>query len=291
MNPSVKSDCSGMAIGTYYCISTNEDGSPPNLDDEDDESYPTTTSSIPSNGIATPTPTQPGMVNNCNKFHLIKDTTTCQGIANYNKITLADFFEWNPTVDSDCTNLWLGAYACAGVIGASTRPTDTASPTTAIGSPDNGIATPTPVQSGMVNNCDKFHLVKGTTTCQGVADYNKIILADFFRWNLGVNSGCTNLQLGAYVCAGVLGDKSSSATTTTATLPNDGITTPTPNQPGIVSNCNKFHLIKDTTTCQGIVDYNKITMANFLRWNTGITSSCTNLWLGTYACVGVIGGV
>ena len=57
----------------------------------------------------------------------------------------------------------------------------------------------------------------------------------------------------------------------------------------MATNCNKFHLIRDTTTCQGIVDYNRITMADFRRWNTGISASCNNLWLGSYACVGVIG--
>ncbi|KAK7419049.1 hypothetical protein QQX98_003551 [Neonectria punicea] len=46
MNPSDKSDCTGLAVGTYYCISTNEDGSPPLLED-------TTTASASATATAT----------------------------------------------------------------------------------------------------------------------------------------------------------------------------------------------------------------------------------------------
>ncbi|KAH6687319.1 LysM domain-containing protein [Plectosphaerella plurivora] len=206
------------------------------------------------------------MVGNCNKFHDIKATTTCQGIADYNKIALTDFYKWNPGINSGCTNLILGAYACTGVLAQTpTQP---------------GVVTPTPIQPGMVGNCNKFHDIKSTTTCQGIADYNKIALSDFYKWNPGVNSGCTNLILGAYACTGV--------TAQTPTQPD--VATPTPIQPGMVGNCNKFHDIKSTTTCQGIADYNKIALADFYKWNPGVNSGCTNLILGAYACTGVIGG-
>ncbi|KAM0209537.1 hypothetical protein ACHAQD_011123 [Fusarium lateritium] len=118
MNPSVKSDCSGgMVIGTYYCVSTNADRSPPGMDDDDDDDddeddiptmTATTTAELPS-----PTPIQEGMVDvNCNKFHLVKDTTTCDGIGKYEKISLENLYKWNPKVKSSCNNL-LGAYVCA----------------------------------------------------------------------------------------------------------------------------------------------------------------------------------
>lgn len=236
------------------------------------------------------------MVQNCNRFHLIKDTTTCQGIADYNKITIADFFEWNTGINKACTNLWLGTYACAGVFGSkpvlstTTKPATTTTTTTKAG---NGIATPTPIQPGMVDNCNEFHLVRDTTTCQGIANYNKIAINDFYKWNKGINKACTNLWLGAYACAGVVGSKPFTTTkpiSTTTTQPSNGVATPSPILPGMVSNCNKFHLVRSTTTCQGIVDYNKITTTNFRNWNTGINSGCTNLLLGYYACAGVIGG-
>lgn len=267
-NTGINEDCTNLWLGSYVCAGVIGTSNPP----------PSTTTSA-GNGIATPTPTQPGMVSNCNKFHLIKDTTTCQGIADYNKVALSDVLKWNTGVNKDCTNLWLGAYACAGVIGGSPPPTTTTS------RPGNGIATPTPTQPGMVGNCNKFHLIKDTTTCQGIADYNKVRLSDIHKWNTGINQQCTNLWLGAYACAGVIGG--SPPPTTTTSRPGNGIATPTPTQPGMVSNCNKFHLVKDTTTCQGMADYNRVSLANIKKWNTGLNSACSNLWLGTYACVGV----
>lgn len=44
MNPSVKNDCTGLTVGTYYCISTKEDGGPP------EEAVPEETAEV------TPTP-------------------------------------------------------------------------------------------------------------------------------------------------------------------------------------------------------------------------------------------
>ena len=105
------------------------------------------TTSTASNSISTPKPIQSGKVSNCNKFHPIKSTTTCQGIADYYKISISDSFKWNPGVKTDCSNLVLGANACAGVV-ASTSTTTTS----------NGVSTPTAIQSGMVSDCNKFHL-------------------------------------------------------------------------------------------------------------------------------------
>ncbi|KAJ4308625.1 hypothetical protein N0V84_011986 [Fusarium piperis] len=183
-----------------------------------------TTTTKPGNGITTPTPAQPGMVNDCNK------------------ISLVDFFKWNPEVDKACTNLWLGAYACAGVIGSTPKPMTTAKPT--VTQPGNGISTPTPIQAGMVSNCNKFHIIGSTTTCQGIIDYNKITMANFKKWNTGINSACSNLWLGSYACVGVIGGTSPAPTTT---KPAGGIVTPTPTQAGMVKGCTKFHEVR--TTC------------------------------------------
>ncbi|RMJ12213.1 hypothetical protein CDV36_008133 [Fusarium kuroshium] len=284
-NPSLNTsspDCAFAEEKSYcmaaYKLANTYTGEP----DEPESGTTTTTATTTGNGVSTPTPIQSGMVSNCNKFHIVGKTTTCQGIADYNKISIADFYKWNAGIKSDCSNLELGAYACAGVIASTSEPTTTAKPTTT----GNGVSTPTPIQSGMVSNCNKFHIVGKTTTCQGIADYNKISISDFYKWNAGIKSDCSNLELGAYACAGVIAS-SEPVTTSKPTTTGNGISTPTPIQSGMVSNCNKFHVVGKTTTCQGIVDYNKITMADFLKWNTGVNSGCTNLELGNYMCVGV----
>ncbi|KFA69576.1 hypothetical protein S40285_09108, partial [Stachybotrys chlorohalonatus IBT 40285] len=77
---------------------------------------PTTTSN-PGNGIATPTPTQPTIVGNCNKFYFVKSGENCATVAKKNGITVDLFKTWNPSAGSSCTNLWADAYACVSIIG------------------------------------------------------------------------------------------------------------------------------------------------------------------------------
>ncbi|KAJ3532274.1 hypothetical protein NM208_g8514 [Fusarium decemcellulare] len=272
-NPAVGKDCSNLWQGTSACVGIIGGSSSPTTTVKPS---PTT----PANGIKTPGAIQEGMVSNCNKFHEVKSTTTCKGILDYNKISLADFIKWNPAVGKDCSNLWQGTSACVGVIGGSTSPITTVkpSPTT----PGNGIKTPLPIQDGMVSNCNKFHPVKSTTTCQGILEYNKITLADFVKWNPAVGKDCSNLWKDTNACGGVVG----SNPTPTQTAGN-GVKTPSPIQSGMVKNCVKFHPVKSTTTCQGILDYNKITLANFVKWNPAVGKDCSNLWKDTYACVAV----
>ncbi|KAH7248620.1 uncharacterized protein BKA55DRAFT_664171 [Fusarium redolens] len=201
-----------------------------------------TQSTKPTNGIETPSPIQAGMTKICNKFHLIKSTTTCNSIQDYYKLRLKDFYSWNPAVGTNCQSLLVDYWVCVSVVGW-TPPT----PTT----PNNGITTPTSIQSGMTKNCNKFHIVKSTTTY-----YN--------------------------VCVRVIGQKPSPTST------GNGITTPTPIQAGMTKSCNKFHTVKSTTTCTSIQDYYKISFADFFAWNPAIGCKCTALWADYNACVGVV---
>ncbi|KAL6399532.1 Peptidoglycan-binding lysin domain [Ilyonectria robusta] len=138
MNPSIKSDCSGLTLGTYYCISTNEDGSPPGEDDSSNPSVKTdctgleakvyvcigikaaattvdkTTSTTSGNSGSTPSPVQDSIVSDCKDFYFVQADDGCWAIANTNGIDLADFYEWNPAVKSDCSGLQANVYVCIG---------------------------------------------------------------------------------------------------------------------------------------------------------------------------------
>ncbi|PCD21599.1 hypothetical protein FGRA07_11658 [Fusarium graminearum] len=244
---------------------------------------PSTTKQPSGNGIKTPDAIQEGMVTNCNKFHEVKDTTTCQGILNYNKISLADFVKWNPAVGKDCSKLWKGTSACVGVIGSTPSSTGATKPSPTKATPGNGIKTPEAIQEGMVSNCNKFHEVKDTTTCQGIVEYNKITLADFIKWNPAVGKDCSKLWKGTSACVGVIGSKPQP----TATAPSNGIKTPSPIQAGMVKNCVTFHYISSTTTCQALLKYRKITMEQLFKWNPAVKKDCSGLWKDTHACVAV----
>ncbi len=70
----------------------------------------------PGNGIATPTPTQPDMVDNCNKFHYIYKGNTCDQIISYSHISQEDSAKWNPKIGGECKGIWADAYACVGAM-------------------------------------------------------------------------------------------------------------------------------------------------------------------------------
>ncbi|GKU05068.1 unnamed protein product [Fusarium langsethiae] len=230
-NPSLNTtspDCAfkkayAYCMGAYLQHNT---GFPQTDEPPRSETKKPTTTSTPSNGISTPMPIQSGM-----------------GIADYHKISISDFFKWNPDVKSDCSNLSLGANACAGVIG-STSQAVSAKPSTTTTS--NGISTPPAIQSGMVSDCNKFHAIKTTTTCQGTVDYDKITMANLLKWNPGIDAKCSNLRLGSSVCVGVI---EGSASQSTPTKTAGGIVTPSPIQAGMIDGCTKFHPVKSTTTC------------------------------------------
>lgn len=102
-NPGVGSDCSSLWLGYYVCTSVIG-------------AKPTPTTTKPGNGISTPTPTQAGMVDNCNKFYDVSKGDTCASITKDAGISLKQFEKWNPGVGSDCKTLWLGYYVCIGIV-------------------------------------------------------------------------------------------------------------------------------------------------------------------------------
>ncbi|KAL2809166.1 hypothetical protein BJX63DRAFT_435476 [Aspergillus granulosus] len=102
------------------------------------------------NGISTPTPTQSGMVGNCDKFHLVKTDQGCQEIADSYGIPLSRLYAWNPALNGDCTGLWANVYICVRTVGF--VPSTTTTRLTSTTTKGNGVATPTSTQPGMVGN-------------------------------------------------------------------------------------------------------------------------------------------
>jgi LysM repeat protein len=264
-NPSVKSDCTGLWANVWVCVSVIGN-------------TPSPTKPSPTNGIETPSPIQEGMVKNCNKFHLVKTTTTCSSIENYYKLPLDKFLEWNPDVGKNCQFLLAQYWVCVM--------TDDYKPSPSPTSPSNGIKTPSPVQENVHKNCNKFHQVQKTTTCSSINNYYNLPLKDFYSWNPSVGTNCQSLLVGYWVCVSIIGW---TPPTPSPTTPSNGIKTPSPIQAGMVTNCNKFAEVKSTTTCASIQNYYKISMEQIAKWNPKVGSSCNALLVGYHVCVGVIG--
>jgi hypothetical protein len=193
-------------VGNSYCIEENF-GIPPTTTSSPPSSTtpPTTTTSSP-NGITTPTPIQPGMTSNCNQFYYVVESDSCWAISNKYGISLNDFYSWNPYVNQssiECGNLWPNYYVCVQIIGGHST-TTTPPPTTT--TPTNGITTPTPHQTGMVTNCNKFYQYNTADGyCGDIVSKYGITLNQFYTWNPAVGTGCGYLFANWWYCIGVIG--------------------------------------------------------------------------------------
>ncbi|KOS19721.1 hypothetical protein ESCO_001355 [Escovopsis weberi] len=63
----------------------------------------------------TPSPTQPGIADNCDKYHKVVSGDGCGAIEAQYGISNDQFSQWNPNIDSQCSNLWVDYYVCVGV--------------------------------------------------------------------------------------------------------------------------------------------------------------------------------
>ncbi|KAK2845291.1 hypothetical protein FQN49_005861 [Arthroderma sp. PD_2] len=116
-NPAVKMDNTGFWVGYHYCVGVP--GFPQNP-------VPVPTSEAPTlaerktpapkcSATDLPSPTQPGAVCECEKWHQVASGDVCDDIQKKYKVSADDFNSWNPDVGADCNNLWVGYNVCVGV--------------------------------------------------------------------------------------------------------------------------------------------------------------------------------
>ncbi|CAK7246279.1 MAG: hypothetical protein STHCBS139747_007905 [Sporothrix thermara] len=94
-NTGVNADCSNIYVGYYVCVAGGSGGT-----------APTTPS--------TPSPLQPGTDSTCTAYHLVVSGDSCSAIESAAGITAAQFAAWNPSVNAECSNIFLGYYVCIG---------------------------------------------------------------------------------------------------------------------------------------------------------------------------------
>lgn len=143
------------------------------------------------------------MSTDCDTFHLVVSGDSCYDIAADAGVDLVDFYDWNPAVGDDCSSLWAGYYVCIGVVESAPTTTTTTVVATAT-TTGNNIATPTPYQSGMVDDCSTFHEVVSGDTCYDIAADAGVELSDFYDWNPAVGDDCASLWSGYYVCIAII---------------------------------------------------------------------------------------
>ncbi|KAJ5759970.1 hypothetical protein N7520_007126 [Penicillium odoratum] len=186
-------------------------------------------------------------------------------------LSVENLQQLNPGIT--CPNLDSSKSYC--VVGTATDDppsTTSTTKTTTSATPTEVTPSNSPTMPGIAENCDGFHEVLSGDQCNTIATQ--------YDWNL-IYLDCTNLWLDYYVCVHVPG------ATTTSQAPEPTASGPTPQMPGIVSNCKTYHLIRDGDSCWSIDTAAGITLAQFRTWNAQIDATCSNLWLGYYVCVGV----
>ncbi|KAM0544190.1 hypothetical protein ACHAPJ_011941 [Fusarium lateritium] len=136
-NPSVGSKCEKFQTNVAYCVQgpgwdtmsyeatqSPETTSPDTATQKPAKTTPTAKEPLSSTAGTTakntasetasgpPAPTQSGIVKNCQKWYVTRKGDGCQNIAGQFKITLKQFYSWNPAVGTDCKNLWVKEAYC-----------------------------------------------------------------------------------------------------------------------------------------------------------------------------------
>ncbi|KAJ4152983.1 hypothetical protein LMH87_009498 [Akanthomyces muscarius] len=158
----------------------------------------------PTSTSAPPSPRASGEISGCTSWYAPEDYDTCEGILNIFQLSIDQFYKMNPSIGSDCTKMALGTYYCISTQSDGGPPPSGAPTTTTTSTPPAG-ATPSPIQDGMVANCNKFYKVVPGDGCYNLAHDQGISLDDFYKWNPAVKNDCTGLQAGYYVCIHVKG--------------------------------------------------------------------------------------
>lgn len=228
------------------------------------------------------------MVFNCKTFYLVKTGGECGTIASTFGISLADFYSWNPAIGT-CKALWADTYVSVGPLTSTPSPTTTKP--TASATTGNGIATPSPTLPGMVTNCDVFEYVDAGEDCDGISRARGLSLADFVKFNPAVKADCSGIWADYYVCVSIIGHTLSTLTTSTkptTTKSGNGVTTPTPTQTRMVTNCKTFEYVDEGETCESIAKARGVMQAQFIAWNPAVGADCKLMRLNSYVCVGLI---
>ncbi|KFY47397.1 hypothetical protein V495_01947 [Pseudogymnoascus sp. VKM F-4514 (FW-929)] len=275
LNPDAQ--CPNLDITKNYCVigtvtapgTTTTTSAPTTPPTTTTQGTSTTTSAEPTG----PSPTMPGIAENCDKFHKIASGDQCDVIETLYGISDNQFKEWNSEISADCSNLWLDYYVCVHVAGATT---------TSPGEPEPTSGGPSPQMPGLDANCDNFHKIASGDQCDVIETKYGISDNQFKSWNSEINAECSNLWLDYYVCVHVKG-----ATTTSPGNPQPTSGGPTPQMPGIISSCKKFHLVASGDSCFDLQQTYGVSLAQLLSWNTEVNDACTNMWGGYYICVGV----
>ncbi|KAJ5588268.1 hypothetical protein N7537_010946 [Penicillium hordei] len=138
------------------------------------------------NGYDKGAPTQTGYIYGCQEFFTVESGDDCSTMKTEFGVSLAQLYEWNPSIGKTCTNIWLRhAYCVKGP--------------TAMASSSAGA----PTQPGIASNCNEYYTVVSGDSCTAVEGAFEITFAQLYEWNPVIGSDCQYLDVGYAICVGV----------------------------------------------------------------------------------------
>ncbi|EXK26097.1 hypothetical protein FOMG_17320 [Fusarium oxysporum f. sp. melonis 26406] len=257
----------------------------------------------------------------CTKIYKVQKGDTCLDIALNANIMTDRLLSYNSQLDWNCTNLhdadpYWGSTLCVSTPGGtySGQPLNNTEPVDLEPiDPPHGV----PVANGTTKDCSHWFTHEGSLTCTQICLAYGVPINLFTEINPSLNkTTCdTDLVVGnAYCLEPVAGwdrpaptgtitpgatttrsatNTKSATGTKTAAATNSATHTSTsepshsPEQPGIVDGCNKWHYVDNGDGCYSITEKYKIKLSDFYSWNPKVGDDCSGLWLHYYVCVGV----
>ncbi|KAF2790994.1 carbohydrate-binding module family 18 protein [Melanomma pulvis-pyrius CBS 109.77] len=147
-------------------------------------------------------PRAAGEIANCTEW--FRSSLSCDSHLSMLRMSLADFYRFNPSVKADCSNYVLGTYYCYSTNENGVppeRPSTTIASTTTKPTTTSSVgATPLPTQDGMAAGCTAFYFVVSGDGCWAIANDHGITLDNLYLWNPALNGDCSGLFPGYYVC-------------------------------------------------------------------------------------------
>ncbi|KAL7621054.1 hypothetical protein AAE478_008366 [Parahypoxylon ruwenzoriense] len=312
-NPVISSGCANLNSwrGRFLCVSSTL-----GTVTVPDGDAATTAAPLPTNTQGQSNPV-------CGKWYTVQSDDGCATISLSFGISLTDFYFLNPQIDApNCTNLWLGYAYCVKAVGnietypgysvtapstTFTRPPPPAATTTAVVWPSL-----LPRAAGTIDGCVNYEdawdasvvaAVPDINSCETWASASDVTIAELMAWNPSLSAENCVFQSGKSYCiqkdetSTTTSDSGSStpaptpptetAPSTTSTSTTSGAEPPAPTQPGAITTCKVWHTVVSGDGCWAIAEEAGISLDDFYKWNPGVGSDCSALWLGYAVCVGV----
>ncbi|CAI4218948.1 unnamed protein product [Parascedosporium putredinis] len=138
--------------------------------------------------------------------HTVGEEETCKSIAKEYKITEAQLYAWNPSINAGCFNLkaMVDTQICVSKPGkAYVSPIQTDVPSS---SPTGAVEVPDDIAQKTTKHCGRYHKAIVGDFCNQLIMKYSISLDDFRFLNPAINENCTNLFAEESYCVKAAGD-------------------------------------------------------------------------------------